>query len=109
MPFRYGPTNRITRIAAALILAAFGAGLIAMLPPVGLALVAGSIGAAIWQGVLLWQERRSPYDLSRLREMRNEEPEDDADRNERDMIYCHRCGSSMSARHSICPQCGCVL
>ena len=107
MPFRYGPTNRITRIAAALILAAFGAALLSALPPLGLALVAVGIGVAVWQGVLLWQERRSPYDLSRLWEGQRDEPEPD-DR-ERDMIYCHRCGASMSLRHSICPQCGCVL
>ena len=109
MIFRISPTNRVTRLVAAIIVICFSGALISSAPP--LALLAAGIGvtAACYQGVQMWRERRDPYDLSRLWETPNapEQPEEDG--KVRTMAFCHRCGASMPTHHSICPQCGVPL
>jgi uncharacterized iron-regulated membrane protein len=109
MLFRVGPANRITRLVAALIVAALGAPLIVPAPPLGLSLFGIGMIAAIVQGIAMWRERRDPYDLSRLWETAPIKAEPEEDDKERTMALCHRCGASMSAKHSICPQCGVPL
>ena len=87
---------------------AFGASLLFPFPPFGIVLILAGAGIAIYHGTQLWQERRDPYDLSRLYETLPDEPENDDDP-DREYIYCHRCGGSLPAHHSICPECGGVL
>jgi uncharacterized paraquat-inducible protein A len=90
-------------------LAALGGVAAGSAPPIGLSLIAVGLCLCLYQGVQMWRERRDPYDLSRLWEdvPVKEEPEEDA--KFRNMILCHRCGASMSAKYSICPQCGVPL
>ncbi len=68
-----------------------------------------------------WRQRlnRKRYDLNTLRvvdermktrEQQREEPEADTPKAaERNHIYCHHCGASMSQKYSICPDCGIPL
>ncbi len=111
MLFRGAPANRITRLFASLVVVAMGAPLIVFrnttLLLMGLAFCAIGLGAAAWQGIQMWRERPDPYDLTRLWDDPPLEPEET--NHVRDMIYCHRCGSSMSEVHSVCPQCGSPL
>jgi hypothetical protein len=110
MLFSGGVANRMTRLFAGLVVMAMGAPLLLFRNPMILlvgAVISGiGLGAAIWQGVQMWREREDPYDLNRLWDTPPAEPEtpqetpDDAS-----LVYCHRCGASMSDVHAICPQC----
>jgi uncharacterized paraquat-inducible protein A len=109
MLFRNSPANRITRLVAAVVLACLGGGLLGVVSPPGLIMVGVGLAIAGYQGVQMWRERPDPYDLSRLWDKPNlpEEPEEDG--RLRELAFCHRCGASMSTKHSICPQCGVPL
>ncbi len=102
------PYRRWLRVVAALVLMALSTPLLYPFPPLRIGLIALGAGIAIYQGVQMWRERPDPYDLSRLYETLPDEPENDDDP-DREFIYCHRCGGSLPAHHSICPQCGGVL
>lgn len=111
MFFRGEPANRITRLFAGLVLLGMGAPLLLFRNPpimvVGLAICGIGLGAVVWQGILMWRERRDPYDLSRLWDTPPPEPDQPLEAlGDEDLIYCHRCGISMSEAHSICPKCG---
>ena len=108
MLFRNLSSARGVRLGAALILTAMSAAVAADFPALGLALFCVGFGGAVYQGVHLFRERRDRYDLSLLWEKPPDEPEPD-DRDDRNMIYCHRCGASMSQKHSLCPGCGAQL
>jgi hypothetical protein len=117
MLFRNSPPNRAMRMAAAVVIMAFS----------GVSLVSGSLfgivpglliltlGTAIliqglYESVRDWRSRPSRYDLSELKrihtdiESQAQEPTVESDPDE--MLYCHRCGASMSQAYSICPDCG---
>ena len=111
MLFRGGAYNRITRLFAGLVVLAMGAPLLLFRNPaillVGLAICGVGVGAVVWQGVQMWRERPDPYDLNRLWDTAPAEPETPPEKpTDANMVYCHRCGSSMSEVHAICPQCG---
>ena len=111
MLFRGGNYNRITRLFAGLALMGMGTWLIAYWNPisslVGFTICGSGIGVVIWQSVQMWRERPDPYDLNRLWDKPAPEPDQPLETPaDKDLIYCHRCGVSMSAIHAICPQCG---
>ena len=100
--------RRIAGLIAALVVAAFGAALLASAVPLlgGLLLVLG-VGFAFWQVRLLRASRRDPYDLSRLWE-REPEPEEEADEDaveDEGTLYCHSCGHAVPRRFHVCPEC----
>lgn len=117
MKFEVSPPNRPTRIAAGFAVLAIGMG-IAAIPSIlsmvgGIGLFATGLGIICvnaYQGVEEWLHRkRDPYDLSRLWD--EPLPDDSATSpplgpEEDDLVYCHRCGTSMHGRHAICPDCG---
>ena len=105
MLFRNLASARGVRLGAAMILTAMSALVAEDIPALGLALFGVGFSAAVYQGVHMFRERRNRYDLALLWEEPPAEPEPD-DRDDRDMIYCHRCGASMSQKHSLCPGCG---
>jgi hypothetical protein len=109
MFFSGGVGNRMTRLFAGLVILAMGAPLLLFRNPiillVGLAICGVGLGAVLWQGVQIWRERVDPYDLTRLWDTPPAEPPV-AIPTDATLIYCHRCGSSMSEVHAICPQCG---
>ncbi len=111
MLFRGGTANRMTRLFAGLVILGISAPLVVFRSPVilttGVVLCGIGLGAAIWQGVQMWRERPDPYDLTRLWDA--PPPEAEETNHERTLIYCHRCGSSMSEIHSLCPHCGTPL
>ena len=115
MMFNRWPVNRITRIVAILLLMSFVVPLFVsgILPLflIGCLLTLAGLGAVIYQAIQLWRERPDPYDLNRLRLVmeREEVDEAEAERVERNMAVCHRCGASMAAFHSLCPSCGAPL
>jgi uncharacterized paraquat-inducible protein A len=111
MHFRMEPANRIMRLFAGLVLMGFGAPLFlyhslpAML--LGLLICGTGLGVVAWQGWRMWQEREDPYDLNRLWDKPPAEPDKALEmRGDENLVYCHRCGISMSEAHSICPKCG---
>ncbi len=108
MIFRGGAANRITRLVAAILVICLAPMLVGG-GPLALTIMAIGGGAVVYQGLQMWRERRDRYDLSRLWDVppTNEEPEEDD--KYRNMALCHRCGASMSTKHSICPQCGVPL
>ena len=111
MLFSGGTANRITRLFAGLIVLAMGAPLLLFRNPmillVGLGICGIGLGAAVWQGIQMWRERADPYDLTRLWDTPPAEPETPQDKpTDAGLVYCHRCGSSMSEVHAICPECG---
>ena len=108
MLFRNPASARGVRLGACVILLAMSALVAEELPALGLLLFVVGLGGAGYYSVLLFRERRDRYDLSRLWEQPPDEPEPD-ERYEQNMIYCHRCGASMSQFHSICPGCGATL
>lgn len=111
MLFRGGSYNRITRLFAGLVLAGMGAPMLVFRNPpillVGVAICGIGLGVVVWQGVQMWRERPDPYDLNRLWDTPPAEPDQPKETpDDGDLIYCHRCGVSMSEAHAICPQCG---
>ena len=77
---------------------------------VGLTVCGIGLGAVVWQGVQMWREREDPYDLNKLWDTPPPEPDTPAKApTDATLIYCHRCGSSMSEAYSTCPQCGNLL
>jgi hypothetical protein len=111
MLFRGGNYNRITRLFAGLVVLAMGAPLLLFRNPVilllGAAICGIGFGAVVWQGVQMWREREDPYDLNKLWDTPPPEPDTPTKTSaDATLIYCHRCGSSMSEVHAICPQCG---
>ena len=114
MFFRGGAYNRITRLFAGLILMAMGAPMLVFRNPaivlVGLSICGIGLGVVMWQGGQMWRERPDPYDLNRLWDKPPPEPDKPLETPaDEDLIYCHRCGVSMSGIHAICPQCGSFL
>ncbi len=105
MSFRNWASARGARLGASVILMAMSAVVAEEIPALALVLFCAGFGSAIYQGVMLIRERRDRYDLSLLWEEPSATPEVD-DGAEREMVYCHRCGASMSARYSLCPDCG---
>ena len=101
-------------LIAALILALAGGALVGGSPLLGGALLVVGLGAGAWQAWQLWQSRRDPYDLSRLWEEREDEPEETADESgwdgeEAELLYCHNCGHGVPPPHVRCPECGQTL
>jgi hypothetical protein len=120
MLFRIRPINRITRILAILVLMSFGVPLFlfSILPLflIGCLLELTGFAAIIVQLFQMWRERPDPYDLHRLKLVMEQEDarqdeldEEEADRYDRNLVVCHRCGASMADFHSICPSCGTPL
>lgn len=114
MWFKRGPgyrQNNLVRLVAALVVmgmtvVGLGALPTSLLMPI-LAIEAVIVGGLAWQ---MWRERdrRDKYDLTRLRMIDNALQEPD-EMPEGSLLYCHRCGASMSDRMSICPGCGAPL
>jgi hypothetical protein len=118
MMFEVSPPNRPTRIVAGLVVLGIGIG-ITRIPGFlstfsGLGLFVTGLGFAyfnIYEAMTEFLRKRSedPYDLSRLwddplpESGANIEPDEGA---QEDVVYCHRCGASISAAFSICPDCG---
>ena len=105
------------RMVSAVVLMAFGGSILSFgnLPAIVLGLALLILGAAILlqglsESVRDRRSRPERYDLSELRrihveiESKSQEPTVESDPDE--MVYCHRCGVSMSQAHSICPECG---
>ncbi|HLK55455.1 MAG TPA: hypothetical protein VKU00_02770 [Chthonomonadaceae bacterium] len=115
MIFRRWPINRITRIAAILVLMSFAVPMllfrIVPLFFLGCLLELAGMIAVIYQAIQMWRERPGRYDLNQLRLVmeREEVEEEEAERYERNLVVCHRCGASMADFHSICPSCGAPL
>jgi hypothetical protein len=127
MKFKTSPTNRATRVIAALVVLSFGAAILGTTPmPIALAgavvvAVAGCILCAeLWACCRERWSRRDPYDLSLLDDAPgyNGPSRDDPKRKpdapsweseEGDTVYCHRCDVSMPAAYSTCPKCGALL
>lgn len=105
--------RRAAGLIAALVLALAGGFFVVGSPLLGAALLVIGLGAGAWQAWRLWQNRRDPYDLSRLWE--HEEPEETAeeypmeDNGEPELLYCHNCGHGVPPPHARCPECGLSL
>ncbi len=105
--------RRIAGLIAAILLIAMGGVLaVGAPPPLGIALLAVGLGAAVWQAHRLYAERRDPYDLSRLWETEPERPSE-PDEEEEAMaageddgtLYCHSCGHAVPRQFHFCPGC----
>ncbi|MCW3095469.1 MAG: hypothetical protein JWL77_1087 [Chthonomonadaceae bacterium] len=111
MLFRGEPANRITRLFAGLVLMGISAPMFLFRNPlsllIGFTICGIGLGVVVWQGWQMWRERPDPYDLNRLWDKPAPEPDKPLETPaDEDLIYCHRCGVSMSEIHAICPQCG---
>ncbi len=111
MLFRGDSANRITRLFAGLALMGAGTWLIAFWNPVssliGVTICGIGLSVVVWQSVQMWRERPDPYDLNRLWDKPASEPDQPLETPaDAKLIYCLRCGVSMSEIHAICPQCG---
>jgi len=117
MRFEASPPNRPTRIVAGLALLGIGIG-VTTIPGIlstfgGLGLFVTGLGVVcvnVYQATSDWLRRRGedPYDLSRLWEepLHSDDVPDAMEEDADDVVYCRRCGASMSAAYAVCPDCG---
>jgi hypothetical protein len=105
--------RRAAGLIAALLLMLAGGFLAGGAPLAGAALLVVGGAAAVWQGAILWRERRDPYDLNRLwddpfpEDAPEPEPDPDSFYTEDDgTLYCHGCGHAVPAPLAFCPECG---
>ena len=120
MLFRNSPINPATRSVAAVVIMAVGGVIVAIgqLPSIIVGAIVIVTGLTLlvqttYSNLRNRQGSADRYDLAELKrvhteiETRSLEPSVESDTDE--MIYCHRCGCSMSRAYSICPDCGGAL
>lgn len=75
-----------------------------MLSELAFCIIGGLAGVLISRYIRkVIRNRPDPYDLNHLWDKDETVDEDSRDR---DLVYCHVCGSSMPQNYATCPQCG---